>query len=68
MRQAPVPDPTPTPAPVPATAPAPAPPAVSEDTIVPVPVDNVYDVQLAEVGRAARDRPVRQRVRPQRFR
>ena len=67
-RQAPVPDPTPTPAPVPATAPAPAPPAVSEDTIVPVPVDNVYEFQLAEVGREARDRPVRQRVRPQRYR
>ena len=70
--QAPVPDPTPTPTPVPATASTPAPPTASQDTsqdtLVPVPIDNVFDVSLAEVGRAARDRPVRQRVRPQRFR
>ena len=70
--QAPVPDPTPTPTPFPATASTPAPPTASQDTsqdtLVPVPVDNVFDVSLAEVGRAARDRPVRQRVRPQRYR
>ena len=60
-KQAPVPNPTPTPTPVPATASAPAPPTASDDNLVPVPVDNVLDVSLAEVGRVARDRTVRKK-------